>query len=94
MARPPGVNGRGDGSLESMSDGVDGWLAEWSCNRVGMERLVEAWSSASGTRKVLSTSLGREITAFDGLRSTVTMVARSALPASDSVSESLRYIAI
>ncbi len=56
IARPPNVNGRGDGSRECTSGGVDfprlevgnclvgvsaaGRLAEWSYDRAGVERLV------------------------------------------------------
>ena len=57
-----------------------------------MELLGEMGSS--GTSAVFSTRCGREITAFDGACSTVTMVAKSALSASEPESEPLRYIAI
>jgi hypothetical protein len=102
MTRPAGVNGRVDGrvgGVNVLKSNVGDCLAGESVavrrgggsrDRAGKER-----SGISGTRKVFSTSCGREITAFvDGLRSTVSIVARSALPGSESVSESLRYFAI
>jgi hypothetical protein len=104
MARPAGVGDCADGRISAIggvnvlrSDAGDCLAglsvavrrAELSRDRAGIKL-----SGSSGTRKVFSTSWGRESTAFDGLRSTVSMVARSALPGSESVSESLRYFAI
>lgn len=102
MTRPACVDGCADGrvgGVNVLKSDVGDCLAgvsvavrgmEGSCDRAGMVR-----SGISGTRKVFSTNCGREITAFvDGLRSTVSIVARSALPGSESVSESLRYFAI
>jgi len=103
MTRPAGVDGRTDGARGSTSGGVrsevrgcqagisTGRRAEGP-NRTGMERLVETGSSE--TKNVFSTSWAREVTPLDAFRSTVTMVARSALPGSESVSKSPRYIAV
>jgi hypothetical protein len=58
-----------------------------------VEALAE--TGTSGMSEVLSTICGRAITPLDGLRWTLTMVARSMLSSvSESVSESLRYFAI
>jgi hypothetical protein len=87
MTRPASINGPAAGAR-----GVDVCLT--GVSRGGGSCDCVEVTGSSGTRKVFSTSRGREITAFDDFRSTVTMVARSALPGSESVSESLRYIAI
>ena len=91
MIRSAGVDGRANGGRLSTSGGVrpevGGCLAGVSAARRSCDRADV--SGFPGTRKVFSTSWGREITAFDDFRSTVTMVARSALPGSESVSESI-----
>lgn len=65
------VNAGGGGDGDSCLEGIP--RASLSGGRRGVELLAE--TGTSGTSDVFSTSCGREITPFDGLRSTVTMVA-------------------
>jgi hypothetical protein len=81
----------GEGCLVTVVNG--GSRAERSRGRAGVEALAE--TGTSGMSEDVSTSCGRVMTPLEGLRWTVTMVAKSMLSSvSESVSESLRYFAI